>query len=89
VASSGDARETIGADGTRSDHGWADAIGVGHRYRITLSDLIADCGGNGADGQFEWPELNAALSAVSGTARSKNRRESLGFGARGKKDRNL
>lgn len=66
---------------------WADTIGVGRRYRITLSDLLEIAEERLPMGNFEWPELNAALSAVSRGRRNENSGRTLGLWARGRKDR--
>jgi hypothetical protein len=62
-------------------------VGVGHRYRITLSDLLAIAEERLPMGNFEWPELNAALVAACRGRRDQNLTRSLGLWARGKKDR--
>lgn len=67
---------------------WVSVVGVGRRYRITLSDLIEIAGERLPMGNYEWPELNAALSsAVAGGRRGEITSKSLGNWARGRKDR--
>jgi putative DNA primase/helicase len=68
---------------------WADTIGIGWDYRLTLPDLITQTGEPRTTSKgdvLRWPELNAAIRAVIG-ARGQPDALSLGIWARGRKDR--
>ncbi|MCX7310263.1 MAG: bifunctional DNA primase/polymerase [Alphaproteobacteria bacterium] len=65
---------------------WAEVIGVGGKYHLTIQELIDRANELTAEGQPRWPTLQAAVRGV-GVARHEPDARCVGNWARSKKDR--